>query len=251
MRTIKNIAYTEADIERQKLDLYLPTNKKFPIFIYFHGGGLEDGSKENQPFVPSLTENGIAVACANYRMYPEAKFPDFIIDAASVVAWVKNNIKGYGECTGIFVGGSSAGGYLTQMLCFDKKYLAKHNINADDISGYFMDAGQPTSHFNVLREKGLDTRRVIIDETAPLYFIESGRAYPPMKILVSDNDMTNRLEQTQLLLSTLKHFENDMSKVDFEIIKNSQHCEYIDKTKDGKNVFAEMIIKFINKYGGN
>ncbi len=250
MRKIENIAYTEADIERQKLDLYLPTNKKFPIFIYFHGGGLESGNKDNQLFVSCLTENGIAVVCANYRMYPHAKFPDFIFDAAAVVAWVKNNIGTYGECTDIFVGGSSAGGYLTQMLCFDKKYLAKHNINADDISGYFMDAGQPTSHFNVLREKGMDTRRVIVDETAPLYFIESGRTYPPMKILVSDSDMTNRLEQTQLLVSTLKHFENDMSKVDFQIISNSTHCEYVGKIKDGKSVFAEMIIEFINKYRG-
>ncbi len=248
MKTIKNIAYNNTDSERQKLDLYLPECDEFPTFIYFHGGGLEGGSKDNLCFMSKLSENGIAVVCANYRLYPKAKFPEFIEDAASAVAWVRNNIAKYGEMTKLFVGGSSAGGYLTQMLCFDKQYLAKHRIDADEIDGYFMDAGQPTSHYNVLREKGIDTRRIIVDETAPLYFIEGNRKYPPIKILVSDNDITNRLEQTQLLVSTLKHFGNDMSKLDFEIVKNSSHCEYVDKIIDGKSVFAEMIIKFIDKY---
>lgn len=50
-----------------------------------------------------------------------------------------------------FHGGSSAGGYISQMLCFDKTWLSKHGIKATDISGFIHDAGQPTCHFNVLR----------------------------------------------------------------------------------------------------
>ncbi len=249
MKSVTNIFYTQKRHARHILDIHLPENSKFPVFIYFHGGGLENGSKDGLVFVPQLAEKGIAVVCANYRLYPEAKFPEFIEDAAAVVAWVKNNIAEYGEMTELFVGGSSAGGYLTQMLCFNEAYLAEYSIDADSIDGYIMDAGQPTAHFNVLREKGIDSRRVIVDETAPLFFVRQNRNYPPMKIIVSDNDMQNRLEQTQLLVSTLKHFENDMSKVDYEIVKNSKHCEYVNKVNEcKKSVFAEMIYEFINKW---
>ncbi len=181
-------------------------------------------------------------------MYPDAKFPEFIEDSAKAVAWVKNNIDSYGKCTHIFVGGSSAGGYLTQMLCFNKDYLGNYGIDADTIDGYFMDAGQPTSHFNILRERGIDSRRVIVDETAPLYFINGEREYPPIKIIVSDRDMTCRLEQTKLLVATLAHFEHNTDKIDFEIVKNSTHCEYLGKTdSEGNSIFSDMIYKFIKK----
>ncbi len=251
MKTITNIPYTTANRYRQMLDLYLPEGNEFPVFVFFHGGGLEGGSKEGYTFIQELIEKGIAVICANYRLYPEASFPDYICDAAEAVAWVKNNINTYGKMTQLFIGGSSAGGYLTQMLCFDRRYLAKHHIDADSIDGYFMDAGQPTSHFNILREIGIDTRRIVVDETAPLFFIEQNRNYPPIKIIVSDRDIPNRLEQTALLISTLKHFGHNMDIVDFELVENSTHTEYLKKIEAGKSVYAGMIYGFIQKYVKN
>lgn len=247
MKSVNDIRYSDIGHERQVLDIYLPKANRFPVFIYFHGGGLNSGDKSNHIFVNDLVNDGIAVVCANYRLYPFAVFPQFIQDAAADVVWVKNNIGNYGECTGLFVGGSSAGGYITQMLCFDKKYFAIHGLNADDINGYFMDAGQPTSHFNVLKEHGFDYRKVVIDETAPIYFIDGTRNYPPIKIIVSDNDMPNRYEQTMLLVSTMKCCGCDMGKVELEVVKDSAHCEYCEKVdENNKSVFAKMIYEFIN-----
>ena len=51
------------------------------------------------------------------------------------------------------------------MLCMDVRYLAAHGIDARDrsqIAGYFCDSGQPTVHFNILRERGIDTRGHLI-----------------------------------------------------------------------------------------
>lgn len=135
------------------LDLYLPDTQNFPTFLYFHGGGLVNGSKGPRFLGEWFAKNGIAFATANYRMYPTASYPDFIKDAASAVAWVKNRIVDYGGGDRVFVGGSSAGGYLSMMLCFDAKYLAMHKIKPESIAGYIHDAGQPTTHFNVLRER--------------------------------------------------------------------------------------------------
>lgn len=249
MKKAENIYYTDEKNAEQVLDIYLPDSKTFPVFIYFHGGGMSSGDKAEPKFFPDLQKKGICVVSANYRMYPAAAYPDFICDAASVVSWVYDNISEYGTATDFFIGGSSAGGYLTQMLCFDKKYLAAHNIDADSLSGYIMDAGQPTVHFNVLAERKLDTRRVIIDEAAPIYHICAERKYPPLKIIVSDNDMPNRYEQNRLMVSTLKHF-NSAEKIDFQIVKNSTHCSYINQIGcDGKYIFANMIYDFILNNG--
>ena len=64
MKLIQDIAYSDIGHPRQKLDLYLPDAKEFSVFIYFHGGGLERGSKEGQPFIEYLVKRGIAVVSA-------------------------------------------------------------------------------------------------------------------------------------------------------------------------------------------
>ena len=246
MKSYLDICYDTT--QEQCLNLYLPETDSFPVLVYFHGGGFKNGDKANQEvFCQHLTDCGIAVASANYRMYPGgAKYPDFVEDAATAVAWVFENIGKYGNVEGIYVGGSSAGGYLSQMLCFDKSWLGKHGIDPMQIAGFVHDAGQPTAHFNVLQEKGIDPRRVIIDETAPLYHVGRDEQYPPMLIIVSDNDMQNRYEQTMLLISTLKHFGHSENVT--LTVMNGRHCSYIKAVDEaGVSVFGKAVAPFIKK----
>ncbi len=248
MKIIKDVFYTnEKDLQRS-LDIYLPDCEKFPVFVYIHGGGLEAGSKDMGEQIPKeLTDRGICFVSVEYRMYPYAVYPQFIQDCAAASAWIYNNIGNYGEATNIYIGGSSAGGYISMMLCLCEKYLSVHKLNPTDFKGFIPDAGQPTVHFNVLRERGVDTRRIIVDEAAPLYHI-CEKEYPYMLYIVSDNDMKNRLEQTQLLESTFKHFNVDKEKYEFLYMKDSTHCSYVRKNNaEGKNIFAEIVIDFIEK----
>ena len=192
-----------------------------------------------------MVSQGIAVASANYRMYPQHAYPDFLVDAAAATAWVVNHISAYGRPKGIYVGGSSAGGYIAQMLCFDDRWLSQHGIRPADLSGFILDAGQPTCHFNILRERGLDPRRIVVDDSAPLYHIAANKQYPPMLIIVSDNDMENRYEQTMLLVSTLKHFGYS-EQVRLKIM-NGTHCSYVGASDEtGANVFGTLVTDFIN-----
>lgn len=248
MRTIQNIAYGQSHPDKQRLDLYLPDCDVFPAMLYFHGGGLAHGDKAKAsllPFYQYLADNGIAVVSANYRMYPDAKYPDFLEDAAEATAWVFRNLGKYGKIQGVYVGGSSAGGYISQMLCFDKRWLGKYGLSAMDISGFIHDAGQPTCHFNVLRERGLDTKRVIADESAPLYHLGEDERYPKMLIIVSDDDMKNRYEQTKLLVSTLAHFGHSDSVRLIEA--QGKHCAYVGQCIDGISIFGRWILEFINE----
>ena len=252
MKIINDLFYAEPHDGAHVLDLYLPEHTDhFPLFVYFHGGGLEAGSHRDRHIIALgqyLTDHGIAMMSAEYRIYPSAHYPDFIEDAATAVAYAHQNASRYGRCDKIFVGGSSAGGYLSMMLCFDDRYLTAHGLAPCDLAGFVHDAGQPTVHYNVLRERGLDSRRVLVDEAAPLYHIGMAKAYAPMLIIVSDDDMQNRLEQTTLLRSTLAHFGYDAATIELQIAhgKHNQYCGEYDK--DGNNVFATMITPFILKY---
>ncbi len=248
MRKFSDISY--GGYEMQKIDLWLPEEEEFDIYIHLHGGGMVSGSRKVDPSFPEyLTRRGVGLASVEYRMYPDAKYPDFIEDSAMATAWVKNNIGNYGKCHRIFLGGSSAGGYLSMMLCFDRRWLKAVGMEPMDIAGFFHDAGQPTAHFNVLKYGGVDPRRVIVDETAPLYHIGVDPEYPPMRFIVSDKDMNNRYEQTMLVLSTLKHFEYDQSKISLEL-RHGTHCLYTEakmKTAEGESLYGEMIYNFISK----
>ena len=245
MKLISDICYAKKENENLLLDIYLPDIDSFPVFIYFHGGGIESGDKKGANLMATdLAKKGICVISANYRMYPGAKYPDFLEDCAEAVKWTYDNIGSYGNAEKIFVGGSSAGGYISQMLCFDERYLSKHGIAPTDIDGFIHDAGQPTVHFNVLRERGIDSRRIIVDDSAPLYHIGRASSYPRMRFIVSDNDMENRFEQTMLTLSTMRHFR--YTGFDYVIMRDSKHCSYCGKRDElGESVFGKMIYDFI------
>ena len=242
MREFKNIAY--GNDSAQELDVYLPDGDVKGIFLYFHGGGLECGDKSCAAvFAPYLNDRGIAVVSANYRMYPDNKYPDFIYDAAKTIAWANKYMREELKCDKLYVGGSSAGGYLSMMLCFDKKYLASVGLDNSVISGYFHDAGQPTAHFNVLKYSGVDPRRVIIDETSALYYVGLEKEYPKMRFIVSDNDMKSRYEQTMLMLSTLDRFGY---KGFDHVVMHGTHCHYCEKCdENGDGVLGKMVFDFI------
>ena len=239
---IKNIYYTKKKAEEQMLDIFLPDNcaEEIPLFIYFHGGGLEACSKEEMPY-RRFVEKNVGVVSVNYRMYPDYRYPDFLQDGAASVKWVLENISRYANAADIYVGGSSAGAYIAMMLCFDNRYFSTYGVDINKISGFVFNAGQPTTHFNVLRERGLDPRRCVVDEAAPLYHITEYNNQPPMLIFCADNDMASRYEQTLLLIGTLKEMNYPERSICFEYLQGHSHCDYIDNDA----VFADRVINFI------
>lgn len=246
MKTILDITYGAAEHPLQKLDIYLPDCDTFPTFLFFHGGGFNAGDKEEAKlFAEHLTKNGIALVSANYQVGREVQWPEYIYDAAEAVAWVMKNMSQYGSCDKFFVGGSSAGGYLSQMLCFNKEYLAPHGISPTDIAGYIHDSGQPTAHFAALQAKGINPARIIVDESAPLFYVGCEEKYAPMMILVSETDLGNRYEQTLLLVSTLKQFKVPEEDIVFKVM-HGRHCEHtFAKDKNGESIMAKMITEFV------
>jgi acetyl esterase/lipase len=198
--TIKGDKYMQ---EMCVFDFYYPTNiKNFSTIIWFHGGGLTGGKRQIPEF---LKEKGIAVIGVEYRLSPNIKAVDCIKDAAAATAWAFKNIEKYGGNTSlIFVSGMSAGGYLTYMVGLDKKYLAVHNIDANQIAGLIPFSGHAITHFTVRKEMGISGKQPIIDDMAPLYYVRADA--PSMLIITGDREleMLGRYEENAYMMRMLK-----------------------------------------------
>lgn len=189
--------------ERCRLDVYYPKGSKdFATVVWFHGGGLTGGNKS----IPKeLKEKGVAVIAANYRLYPRVNSPAYIEDAAAVVAWTFRNIEKYGGTTKkIFVSGHSAGGYLTSMIGLDKRWLAKHEIDANKIAGLIPFSGHAITHFSIRKERDISDKQPIVDEFAPLYHVRADA--PPVLLITGDRELEllGRYEENAYLWRMLK-----------------------------------------------
>lgn len=194
--------------QRCVLDFYYPSDiKGFPTIVWFHGGGLEGGSKE----IPQgLKNSGIGIIGVNYRLLPKADVKDIIDDAAAAVAWAFKEVASRGgDPKKIFVAGHSAGGYLIDMIVLDKHWLEAYGIDADRIAGAFPYSAQKMTHYNVRKGMGIGPLQVIADENAPIFH---ARKLPmPMVVLSGDREIElyGRYEEQAYFWRMMKLVGND------------------------------------------
>jgi acetyl esterase/lipase len=122
-----DIAYAEGP--RHSLDIYRPDNPAAgsSVIVFYYGGRWETGKKEDYLFAAqAFASKGFTVVIADYRLYPDVKFPAFVDDAAQALIWTHKNIARYGgNPENIFVAGHSAGAYLALMLTANTSYIEK------------------------------------------------------------------------------------------------------------------------------
>lgn len=218
-----------------KLDIY-ESDKSSCVFVYFYGGGLERGSKEDSAaFACELSNCGISTVVPDYHMCPGQQYPDFIETAADAVRTAAK----YAGKRKLFVGGHSSGAYVAMMLCFGG-YLKDINI-----SGWVFASGQTTTHNGILAQRGIDSKRIVVDDASPLYNI-TGK-YAPILITVGEKDsFPCRVEQNVLLASVLKSV-NKKAIAELHVLEGETHGSYIEGKEGKLSVFCELITQFIAK----
>lgn len=119
--------------------MYAPARSaRAPVVVFFHGGGWRRGDKRQalQGKEKAYPEAGFVLVSANYRLAPEHRYPAFVQDAASVVAWVRANIGRFGGDPGrMFLMGHSAGAHLAACLGADVRWLRPHGLRPADLLG--------------------------------------------------------------------------------------------------------------------
>lgn len=236
--------------EETLVDIYLPENGNFKTIVNFHGGGLDHGSKAGTSLdimANAFTEAGYAFASVEYRKYPGAKFPDFLVDCAKATAFMKQFAKEHGGSGEIIIAGQSAGAWLSLMLCFNKEYLANEGIDSEEISGWFIDSAQTTSHFNVLQqERGVHKLTQRIDEFSPMYFLNEDSKFSKMMLVLYDQDMACRYEQNQLFYKAVLAF-NPEAKIEYRLL-NGKHCSAAKQcNENGGSVYVDIFLAWEGK----
>ncbi len=248
---LKDVSYTsntdEYAQERCKLDVYnINKSKKLkPAFVWFHGGGITGGDKKFSPQKLPSQKNGFVLICANYRLSPKIKAWEAIDDTAEAVAWVFKNAEKLGvDKTKIFIGGHSAGGYLSGMVGFAPKYLQKHNIKNTDLAGIILLSAQVTKHFRVRKDCGDTTNSYVpqIDELSILGNVQNKIA--PLCIVLGDRrlEWKCRVEENFFLEATVRTLNTSPYTEIFEL-QGTHH----GSCADGLTVIATSFIKKVCK----
>ncbi len=93
--------------------IYQPTPPALGTLVYFHGGGWVVGSLDSHDGVARhlCRHAGCTVVAVGYRLAPEHRYPDALVDAWDATSWAYRNLEGP-----VAVGGDSAGGNLAAVV---------------------------------------------------------------------------------------------------------------------------------------
>lgn len=98
------------------LDVFVPAGAPKPLIVWIHGGGWEQGNKENAPSMKML-DQGFAAASISYRLSQEAAMPAQIEDCLAAIRYLRANASKLGfDGMKIGVWGASAGGHLAALI---------------------------------------------------------------------------------------------------------------------------------------
>lgn len=181
---------------RQRLDVYTPPKTALlgakgqaPLAVFFYGGSWDSGRRQDYSWVGhALASRGFVTAVADYRLYPEVKYPDFLADSAQAVRWASDNAAEYGaDPTRIVLVGHSAGAYNAAMLAFDGRYLTAAGVDPKRVKAMAGLSGP----YDFLPLQGDITHRIFgetadLPGTQPTAYVTA--ASPPAFLATGDAD---------------------------------------------------------------
>jgi len=143
-----DIAYASVagvDPARLSLDVYPApgacTGDPTPVVVWVHGGGWALGDKANVAAKATwAAAHGWTFVSVDYRLSPSEPsddpnrvlHPTHVQDVADALAWIADEIDGYGgDPSRVVLIGHSAGGHLVSLVSVDPTYLANAGAPAD------------------------------------------------------------------------------------------------------------------------
>jgi acetyl esterase/lipase len=186
---------------RGGIDLYWPEAVHAPpTVVFFYGGGWEAGNRAMYRFVGNaLAARGIACAIPDYRLFPQARFPVFMADAAAALAWTAR-LPGV-DAGRLFLMGHSAGAHIATLLALDPRY--RDAAAAPPLRGVIGLAGP----YDFLPLRSPVLREIFGPEagwaaTQPVRFVNA--AAPPMLLATGARDRTVLPRNTRCLAAALR-----------------------------------------------
>jgi acetyl esterase len=118
------VTSSQIDAGGLKATLHTPAGvgPSAPLVVYFHGGGFVVGSPESHAGLCRFIARRVRckVLAVEYRKAPQHRFPAAVDDCTAAFRWSAANAATLGiDPTRIVVGGDSAGGNASVVVCLD------------------------------------------------------------------------------------------------------------------------------------
>jgi len=193
---------------RHKLDVYVPRQPlaDAPVVVFFYGGSWNSGDRRDYTFVgEALASRGIVAVVADYRLYPQVRYPRFLEDGAQAVAWTRAHIREYsGNPQRLYLLGHSSGGYNAAMLALDADFLAAVGMSPNDLRGWIGLAGP----YDFLPIENPEVRPVFFwpdspPQSQPINHVSRG-APPALLMAATEDDLVDPTRNTGGLARKLR-----------------------------------------------
>jgi arylformamidase len=211
----RDLAYADTKNERQRLDVYAPTEgKDHPVVVWIHGGGWQGGDKKDVQKKPqAFVDKGFVFVSINYRLLPDVTIKQMGEDVAKAIKWTHDHAKDYGgDPKTFFVMGHSAGAQLAALVCTDERYLKAEGLSLALIKGCVPVDGDtydvPLQIQTVEQKRAEAYKKKFGDaesqkDLSPVTHVAKGKNIPPFVILhVAEHPETKA--QSQRLAKALQ-----------------------------------------------
>ncbi len=232
---------------RHKLDVYVPQglNGPAPVLLFFYGGAWSSGDRSQYlAFGQSFASKGIVTVVADYRLYPQVKYPAFAQDAALALAWVHAHAREHGgDPARIFVSGHSAGAYNAVMLASAPKFVESVGGTLDWIAGVIGIAGPydflPLTDPDYIEMfHGANNR-----DAMPVHHVDGKR--PPMLLITGTDDRTVRPGNSDRMALRLKAHGSAVQVIKYPGIGHVGIILSLAPGFRGKTTLREDMLRFI------
>jgi len=212
-----------------------------PVVVFFYGGSWQSGRREWYRFVgQALARAGYVAVIPDYRTYPRVKFPTFMDDAATAVAYAQKRAASWGgDPQQVYLMGHSAGAHIAVLLGLDQRYLKAAGSSADSLRGVIGLSG-PYDFLPLTDDKlkALFGEGEMLKRSQPINFVRTGA--PTLLLIHGQDDSialprnSERLAAQQIALG---------SAVTLELIEDQGHFgPLLDLRKKDSRVLAELAI---------
>jgi acetyl esterase/lipase len=250
-RIVENLAY--GDGARHQLDIYAPENAKdLPVVIFFYGGSWNSGSRTDYAFVGhALASRGMVAVLADYRLYPEVRYPAFLEDGAQAVAWTAREIARFGgDPQRMFIMGHSAGAYNAAMLALDQRWLAQQGMTPAIFRGWIGLAGP----YDFLPIVNPDVRPVFFHpntppESQPINHVTAGA--PPALLIAARNDnLVNPARNTGGLTQKLHSLGVPATEIYYDNVSHASLVATLSTPLRALAPTLDEVTRFVKTDGG-
>ncbi len=237
--------------ERQRLNIWRPKSggAKAPVLVFFFGGSWYHGARDFYDFYGrALAEQGFVVVIPDYRLTPKVRFPAFIQDGATAVAWTRANIARYGgDPARMSLSGHSAGAHIAAMITLDRQWLQQAGVPDGTVRSFVGLAGPyDFLPFTTDASKAAFGHEADPRITQPITFARKDA--PPMLLLTGLDDTTVKPRNSAALKDAQTAQGADAAMMTYAGIDHSAIIQSFARPFRTKSTALADSVKFLRQH---